>query len=47
MVNKVKAFSRKSYAARGAIGKAIIVYFFSGSIVVAGIAYLIFHSMGC
>ena len=32
---------------RGAIGKALLVYMGSGSILVAVIAYLIFAGMGC
>jgi hypothetical protein len=32
---------------RGAVGKAILVYLGTGSIVVAGIAYLLFSHMGC
>jgi hypothetical protein len=32
---------------RGAIGKALLVYLGTGSVVVAGIAYLIFTGMGC
>ncbi len=31
----------------GAVGKALLVYMGTGSIVVAGIAYLIFSGMGC
>jgi hypothetical protein len=32
---------------KGAIGKALIVYLFSGSLLVAVVAYLIFRGMGC
>lgn len=32
---------------RGAIGKAILVYLGTGSIIVAGLAYLLFSGMGC
>jgi len=31
----------------GAVGKALLVYMGTGSIVVAGIAYLAFSGMGC
>ncbi len=31
----------------GAVGKALLVYMGTGSVVVAGIAYLIFSGMGC
>lgn len=32
---------------RGAAGKAFIVFLGTGSVVAAGIAYLLFSSMGC
>jgi hypothetical protein len=32
---------------RGAIGKAIIVYLFSGSAVLAILAFVLFRGMGC
>lgn len=32
---------------RGAVGKAIIVYLFSGSAVVALLAFVLFRGMGC
>jgi hypothetical protein len=32
---------------RGAVGKALLVYWATGSIVVAVIAYLAFNAMGC
>ncbi len=32
---------------RGAIGKALLVYLGTGSIVIAGLAYLLFAGMGC
>jgi hypothetical protein len=32
---------------RGAIGKAIIVYLFSGSAVLALLAFVLFRGMGC
>ena len=34
-------------ARAGAAGKALIVYLGSGSILLAGIAYLVFTSIGC
>ena len=47
MVQKLRRFSRKSYAEKAAAGKALIVYLGTGSIVTAVVAYLIFHAMGC
>ncbi len=32
---------------RGAVGKAIIVYLATGSVLAAGAAYLLFTGMGC
>lgn len=32
---------------RGAVGKALLVYWGTGSIVLAIIAYLVFNAMGC
>jgi len=32
---------------RGAAGKALIVYLFSGSLLAAGAAYLLFTGVGC
>lgn len=38
---------KKAYHARGAAGKALIVWLASGSVFAALIAYLIFSAMGC
>ena len=38
---------RTTLSRRGAIGKALIVWFVSGSGLLAIVAYLVFHGMGC
>ncbi|GIW77298.1 MAG: hypothetical protein KatS3mg104_2361 [Phycisphaerae bacterium] len=38
---------RKIFQARGAVGKALVVWLASGSVFAAIIAYLIFSAMGC
>jgi hypothetical protein len=39
--------SKSTVRERGAIGKAILVYLGTGSVVAAGAAYLLFSGMGC
>ncbi len=46
-MNPTRSLASNSRFRRGALGKALIVWFASGSIVVALIAYLAFGAMGC
>ena len=41
-----KLWRGQTWRERGAIGKALIVYLFSGSLLAAGGAYLLFHAIG-
>ena len=38
---------RKTIRERGAVGKALLVFLGTGSVLAAGAAYLLFAGMGC